>query len=115
MRANSNRKPQNNKMQRTKHGLDGASPLMSVFDGPRWTVTASRERLEALEHSRLLASRGREGSNERAVVDQLNGERHTGTPESPRVDRGMAVFGLAVVDRPSMFADVGSFQAELAV
>jgi len=45
MRANSNRKPQNNKMQRTKHGLDGASPLTLVFDGPRWTVTASRERL----------------------------------------------------------------------
>jgi hypothetical protein len=89
--------------------------LISVFGGPRWTVAAPRERLEALEHSRWLASRGREGSNERVVVDQLNGERHAGTPESPRVDRGMAIFGLAVVDRPSMFADVSSFQAELAV
>jgi len=35
MRANSNRKPQNNKMQRTKHGLDGASPLILVFYEPR--------------------------------------------------------------------------------
>jgi len=33
MRANSNRKPQNNKMQRTKHGLDGASSLILVLGG----------------------------------------------------------------------------------
>jgi len=32
MRANSNRKPQNNKMQRTKHGPDGASPLILVLN-----------------------------------------------------------------------------------
>jgi hypothetical protein len=31
MRAISNRKPQNNKMQRTKHGQDGASPLILMF------------------------------------------------------------------------------------
>jgi len=37
MMANSNRKPQNNKMQRTKHGPDGASPLILVFAGPLWT------------------------------------------------------------------------------
>jgi hypothetical protein len=33
MRANSNRKPQNNKMQRTKLGQNGASPLILVLDG----------------------------------------------------------------------------------
>jgi hypothetical protein len=35
MRAISNRKPQNNKMQRTKHGPDGASPLILVLCGSR--------------------------------------------------------------------------------
>jgi hypothetical protein len=33
MRAKSNRKPQNNKMQRTKLGQNGASPLILVFYG----------------------------------------------------------------------------------
>jgi hypothetical protein len=33
MRANSNRKPQNNKMQRTKRGQNGASPLILVLSG----------------------------------------------------------------------------------
>jgi hypothetical protein len=30
-----NPRPDNNEMQRTKHGKDGASPLISVFAGPR--------------------------------------------------------------------------------
>ena len=34
MRANSNRKPQNNKMQRTKLGQNGASPLILVLGVP---------------------------------------------------------------------------------
>jgi hypothetical protein len=34
MRANSNRKPQNNKMQRTKLGQNGASPLILVLSRP---------------------------------------------------------------------------------
>jgi len=28
------RRPANNKMQRTKHGSNGASPLILVLDGP---------------------------------------------------------------------------------
>jgi hypothetical protein len=31
-----NRGRPNNEMQRPKHGQDGASPLISVFDGPIW-------------------------------------------------------------------------------
>jgi hypothetical protein len=41
MRANSNRKPQNNKMQRTKHGMDGASPLILVLGGPTEVLCAT--------------------------------------------------------------------------
>ncbi|MGE0453492.1 MAG: hypothetical protein AB7O37_00040 [Vicinamibacteria bacterium] len=79
------------------------------------TIGVPPEGLEALEDSRLLASRGREGSDQRAVVGQPNGERQAGTPESPEVDRGVAIFGLTVVDGASLFADVGSVQAELAI
>ena len=42
MRANSNRKPQNNKMQRTKLGQNGASPLILVLGGLQGDETNAR-------------------------------------------------------------------------
>jgi hypothetical protein len=56
MRANSNRKPQNNKMQRTKLGQNGASPLILVLGANKSYVHAAlRQRVARLSYYRRLA------------------------------------------------------------